>query len=112
MRGLWTQNTGVYTPTIRFVPEPDAAYATEVWYYRIPLTLDADSEVWDGFNGWEEYATVFAATKLLQKEESDTSHLLLRLNQLSERIRDLSNNRDQGENEKVVDVEGTYGGDW
>ena len=112
LEGSLDSNTGVYTPTIRFVPEPDAAYATEVWYYRIPLTLDADSEVWDGFNGWEEYVTVFAAIKALDKEESNTDHLLRRKLELRERILDLSKNRDHGHNQIVWDVEGDYGGDW
>lgn len=112
LEGQLDSNTGVYTPTIRFLPMPDGAYSTEVWYYKVPLTLDADAEVWDGFNGWEEFVPVVAAIKMLDKEESNTTHLLNRKAELVERIKDLSKNRDMGSNQRVWDVEGSYGEDW
>ena len=102
---------GDYQPRIRFTPTPQAAHTIRLWYFgHAPELVDGDS--WDGFNGWEEYATVFAAIKLRNKEESDTTDLLLRKQELVQRISDIAANRDLGRNEVIYDIEGDYGGDF
>lgn len=103
--------SGVHSSIIRFVPEPDGVYEYDVWYYPHAPELDADADVWDGFNGWEEYVTVFAATKLLQKEATDTSTLDLRKAELTERIRTMASHRDHNNAEHIVDVMGDYDND-
>lgn len=100
--------TGVYTPRVRFTPEPTGSHTVTVWYVPHAPVLDADTDVWDGFNGWEEYAVVFAAIRMMEKEESDASHLHVRLERLRQRIQSLSGARDQGMPEHVQDLDAVW----
>lgn len=67
----------------------------------------------DGINGWEEYAVVWAAIKMLTKEESDTAAQERQLGRLRMRLEEMAEERDIGEPEEVTDihaVEGYFGG--
>ena len=97
--------TGVYTPRIRLTPEPTSVQTVRLWYVPHPPLLDADADVFDGFNGWEEYVVVDAAIKLLQKEESDTQALELRKSRLLDRIRSMASKRDMNYHQVIADVE-------
>lgn len=57
------------------------------------------------YNGWEEYVTIDAAVKCLQKEESDVSMLLAQKQALIDRIENMAANRDAGEPERVTDIQ-------
>lgn len=72
----------------------EAVFAITYIPYAPYLELDADK--FDGFNGWEEYVIVDSAVKCLSKEESDTSVLELRRQQLVERIRSQAGYMDTG----------------
>jgi hypothetical protein len=68
---------------------------------------------YDGINGWEEYAVVWAAIKCLAKEESDTSAQERQLGRLRMRLEEMAEERDIGEPETVTDIyanEGMGGG--
>ncbi len=96
-----------YTHKIRLTPEPDSAETVRLWYIPHPPVLDSASDVFDGFNGWEEFVVVDAAIKLLQKEESDTQPLELRKGRIEQRIRSLAPLHDKGASEVIADCE-TY----
>ena len=109
--GAVSATSGAYTPVITLTPEPDGEYTVRVWYYPHAPVLNADADVWDGFNGWEEFVTVFAAIKLRNKEESDASDLLLRKQELTARIEGLASQRDSGESDKIF-IADTFDDGW
>jgi len=96
--------TGDYLPQIRFTPTPTGGHDLTIWYIPHAPELTADTHVWNGFNGWEEYAIVDAAIKCLEKEESDTGALEMRKQRLIMRIQSLASARDQGFPETVTDA--------
>ncbi len=109
LSGSVDQTTGVYQHRITLKPAPTAA-GTNVTLLYIPHApvLDNDADVWDGFNGWEEYAIVDAAIKCLEKEESSTIALERRKERLMERIEGLAASHDNGFPERVTDVTGRF----
>lgn len=101
---VYAINEGEYVPRIRFIPEPSGANEVTVWYIPHAPELTDDADVWNGFNGWEEYVVVDSAIKALEKEESDTSALEVRKERLMRRISSMSQARDQGYPDRVTDV--------
>ncbi len=112
----WTSENSVYykvlwQPTmgadakIQFEPAPQGVHTFRVLY--IPYPSDWSSGGFTnflGFTGWEEYVIVDAAMKCLEKEESDTKHLMVRLARLQERIRHHAKTMNYGEGDAIRDV--------
>lgn len=76
-------------------------------------TIDDDTDLYDGQNGWEEYVIVDCAMKCLEKEESDTTALFARKQQLIARLQRVGKNRDAGMPKQIIDlsrVNGARGG--
>ncbi len=63
--------------------------------------------MFDGVNGWEEYAVLDTAIFMGDKEESDTRSLQRRLDKMAVRLNAMTDNRDEGEPLMIRDV---YGG--
>lgn len=80
-----------------------------VWYTPLPQVLVDDSDVLDGYNGWEEIVVVKTAIKCLVKEESDTSQLQLEYEQLKQRLDSAMDKRDSAEPSKISDVQSKAG---
>lgn len=66
--------------------------------------LVADTDTFDGVNGWEEYIVIDAAIKARIKEESDVTDLGAQKAAMAKRIEDSAPNRDAGMGGRVVDV--------
>lgn len=64
---------------------------------------------WDGINGWEEFAVLDAAIKLVAREERDTSHLDAERAEQAQRIAASSPLRDFGAARTVQDVNNAPG---
>lgn len=92
---------------ISFRPQ-DIAFEATVWYIPHAPVLTADTDVWDGFNGWEEYVTVDAAMKILEKEGRDTTAFQVRKNDLVERIKVMADAINIMMGESIADVEGQW----
>lgn len=75
-----------------------------VWYYPNPKYLTVDADSIDGRSGWEEWVVIDAATKLLAKEESDTSQLERQAARIWARVMVVAQNRDAGQSKRVTDV--------
>lgn len=88
---------------IQFNPVP-AAQTVVLWYVPAFTRLSSDSDTLDGVNGWEEYVVVEAAIKAAIKDEADVSALMAQKQALMKRIEDMSDNRDQGLPDRVIDV--------
>jgi len=97
---------GQYNASIRFDPPPGSVLTATVWYIPHAPQLVTDAQVWNGFNGWEEYVVIDSAIKCIEKEEGDISALLTRKNGLEQRIKMMSQARDQGFPERITDAGG------
>ncbi len=98
---------GTYNHRITFKPTPPAGLNITLLYIpHAPVLVTGATDVWDGFNGWEEYAIVDSAIKCLEKEESSTVALERRKERLIQRINGLASAHDDGFPERVTDVTG------
>jgi hypothetical protein len=96
---------------IELLPIPQGAYSVEVRYVPTATELAADSDTFDGVNGWEEWVVVDVARKMATKERDweQLGALQADLRRLEDRIRALGGARDRASNRRVVDVRGGRG---
>lgn len=94
--------------SIHFLPEDKAAGSYRLWMIPTLTALSADTDTFDGINGWEDYVIVDAAIKCLAKEESDTTALERQKARLFERITDMSNDREFDGPDQIANVTGSY----
>jgi hypothetical protein len=106
----WAINNGpairyrVMGSKIKLSPAPDAAHTIKLWYVPTATTLSADADTLNDINNFSEYVIVDAAIKMLQKEDSDVSVLMMQKQALQRRLEVMSNNRDAGQPEAVSDI--------
>lgn len=92
---------------LRVHPESDAGGTYRLWYLQAPTALAADGDTISAMVfPWEEFIVVDAAIKMLVKEESDSSALAGARRLITDRIANMAADRDQGEAEKIADVDG------
>ncbi len=89
-------------------PTPTASGQIQLWYVPASPQLVSGSDVFDGYNGWEEFVVVDVAIKMLIKEESDTSALQGQRNQLIARIDRMAATRDDANPDTIQDVRGGW----
>lgn len=92
--------------TIQFSPIPAAGLTIRLYYIPASPVLATDGDTFDGVNGFEDWACLDAAIKMMDKEEGDTSGLEMRKQRLERRIMDMGANRDANEPARVTDVSG------
>lgn len=98
-------STGERTPSIQLIPTPNQDVTITVWYIPHAPVLDADLDVWDGFNGWEEYVVLDAVAKCMEQEQNpDVGVVLARLDRVRDRIVALGQHADLSEQGKIRDV--------
>lgn len=90
--------------SIWFSPTPPAGQSYRLWYVPRWTELAADADTLDGVSGWTEYVVVDAAIKMMQKEESDVSALMVQKQALLKRIETAAANRDAGMPHTVSDT--------
>ncbi len=114
-RGLrWTivrQGTDGTATRLRFNADPGGGFF-RLWYIAAPEVLDDDADAWDGVAGWEEWAVLWAAEQILNKEESDPSPLMARRADLTQRIRSIAGTRIAGSAPSVARVRTRRRGFW
>ncbi len=81
---------------LHLIPTPSAGQTIRVWYVPRCVQLLKDTDIADGINGWLQYVIIRAAKYMLDKEESDSSHLDAELSFLQKRIEETATNRDVG----------------
>lgn len=95
---------------LRLYPAPTGAWAGVIWYVPTRTLLVNANDSCNFPNGWEEFAVLCAAEKILLKEESDISGIdALKQAQL-QRISAAAENRDAGEPARVTDTQRPYVG--
>lgn len=107
--------------SIEFVPTPTGTFTCRIRYVPRAPQLAADGTAFDSINGWHEYVICDVAAKALEKEESDSTMVRARKNEIATRIQSNTKNRDQGGPHRMVDVtgmgdgsgdDGPFGGWW
>lgn len=87
-----------------FYPVPASGLTGTIWYIPTRTLLVSGSDSCNFPNGWEEYAVLVAAEKILLKEESDISAIEALKQTQFRRISAAAENRDAGEPQRVTDV--------
>ncbi len=88
---------------LRFDENPQNRFF-RVWYEQRIDDLVADGDTFDGVNGWEDWAALWAAEQLLAEEESAFEHLSMRRAELTQRIQSIAGDRDMGRAPRVARI--------
>lgn len=104
--GIHENSYRISGDNIIFSCEPSLSTSVIVSYIPISKILQLDQDEFDGINGWEEFAIIDTAIKVLQKEESETAEFRLQKANIIQRISAMSENRDAGEPFVVSDTTG------
>jgi hypothetical protein len=96
------------------LPVPASAFIIRHWYVYAFTRLTADSATFDGINGWEEYAVLYAAIAALKKEESleQAQALEAEFGRYAARIERLASSRHQTEPDRVQDTRRDHVARW
>lgn len=89
---------------IYFTPVPDSDAEYRLWHVPVSTKLVDDADELDDLNAYSEYVIVDAAIKMMQKEESDVTVLMVQKQALEKRIRDKAQNRDAGQASTIQDI--------
>jgi hypothetical protein len=89
---------------MNFKPTPAASGTVRLIYIPAFSDLSSDSDTFDTVDAWHEYIILDAAIKMLLKEESDASVLLVQKEAMKRRIEELAHSRDIGTADRVTDV--------
>jgi hypothetical protein len=89
--------SGITGAGVRLVFDRDPPVGSvQVLYVQAPQLLVADGDTFDGIAGWEDYAVLDVAIKMLAKEESDPGVYVAQQARLEQRIKALAGKRDIG----------------
>lgn len=84
-------------------PAPYGGMVIRVDYVPVSPKLSGDLDTFDGINGYEDWAVLDAACKMLDKEESDTRALVARKDRIEVRIQQMGAARDASQASRVTD---------
>ncbi len=100
----WQERDGFFD----LLPTPDGTYTINFNYVPVAPVLYADTDLLDGFNGFEDYPVAYAAHEMLLKEgDIELVNLVMqKINKMRDRIRSMTAERDQATPMKVQDVRG------
>lgn len=105
--GVYNASYRILGNQMEFIPVPSANQPIRLWYIPKMTMLLKDTDIsTSSISGWIEYVIVDAAIKALQKEESDTSVLMIQKAALMKRIEAACMNRDAGFPDTISDVRG------
>lgn len=89
----------------RIIPTPPTGLTFKIIYVPTFTDLSNDSDPFDGINGFEEWAVLDTAIKLLQAEESEWQYLATERDRIEQMIRADAEARDLNEQHQVVDLD-------
>lgn len=88
---------------LMIVPQTQGGQSLRIWYIPRPKQLLTSLDIVDGVSGWEEYIISDVCIKMLTKEESDPSIFIQQKMALTQRLEELSKNRNVSEPQTVSD---------
>lgn len=88
---------------IRFVPIPNSTNQVTLWYTPEPTVITALTDTLSIPIGGDEYMSLYIASAMLSKEESDNSQLNAKRLEVLDQMRNSLKDRDQGGPHYIVD---------
>lgn len=89
--------------TIEFIPLPSSAATIRLWYTPEPVVITTLSQTISLPIGCDEYMSLYVASAMLAKEESDTTALTQKRLEIIDQLKNSLKDRDQGSAQYVVD---------
>lgn len=89
---------------IHLIPQPSGFNSLRLHYVPVMESLETDFDEFDGVNGWEEYAVLDTAIKMMRKEEGDTSDLRIDKADVEDKLVSMASDRDSGMPMRITDV--------
>ncbi len=102
----------IFKDKIQMTPRDSANGTYQLWYIPLAVPFVDETDSIDTFNGFENLLIVDVAIKMLNKEESDTSSLLMERDRLTKSLDLMKIDRDINESERIEeahDFAGAYG---
>lgn len=90
---------------IEFKIVPTGGLTLQIYWIPTCPLLVADIDTFDGVNGWEEIVVLNGAIKCLNKKEQDPTALINERNDMRNRIIKMAEDRDSGENDRMIDIQ-------
>lgn len=102
---------------IRFMADPGGGDTYRVWYIPTPTALASGSDTYDGTAESEALVVVKAARMILDRDETDSSHLQVEEGRLTQEIMESAQDHDMEQPGTITDVTHDYDdavwpGDW
>lgn len=88
---------------IKFIPKPTQSSVIQLWYTPSPATLTTLADTISCPPGGDEYMTLFIASAMREKEESDTTRLDAKRQEVLQQLNISLKDRDSGSPHKVID---------
>jgi hypothetical protein len=89
---------------VNFIPQPSSNQPIGIRFIPRRTQLLQETDVTDGFGGWNQYVICRAAKYALDKEESSTDKLDAEILYLKQRIEESAPNRDEGQADTISDT--------
>lgn len=102
----------IFKDTIQFTPRDAALGDYKLFYIPLATALVDDGDEIDTYNGFENLLIIDVAIKMLAKEESDPSLLLLERQRLEEKMKEMLIDRDINNGEVIEETNGEWGYNW
>lgn len=100
--------------TLLLQPTANATGLYRLWYVPSPTELTTDSQTIPASLakfGWDEYIVLWAAERMLSKEESSVTDVQNERSELSVRIKQMAANRQVDQSSQIQDVTSTWTSD-
>lgn len=89
---------------------PDPGTSTyEMWYVTAPALLSGDTDVYDGVAGWERFVMYGVASKMLERQERDSTPFRMEKERARKSIQTMARRRDSGRAKRITDVRSQRG---
>ncbi len=99
-----TREGAVFLRQIELRPTPRVAFTLRLEYLPLTSSVNSDSTLVEGLDGYEEIVVLEGAIYLLESEESDARHLHRQLERHERMLDEMSAGHDMHRPERVVDV--------
>lgn len=95
----------IFKDKIIFTPADGSDGAYKLWYIPTVTPLVLETDTIETFNGFENILIVDVAIKMLNKEETDASMLLLERQRLESKMQEMLIDRDINNGERIEEVD-------
>lgn len=102
----------IFKDRIQLTPKDAADGLYKLFYIPLATPLVDDLDAIDTYNGFENLLIIDTAIKMLAKEESDPSLLLMERQRLEIKMKDMLIDRDINNGERVEETNSSLGDNW